>query len=175
MSVGNGNTRLDPAQARADLGIMMIRPLLTALPLLGFLAAPALAEGAAKAPVPLGLRLLFVAVDRNADGRIDEAEADQFVDNLFAQADSNGDARLSLAEVTAMQAKLAPGAANEQALKAQFRQLDRNRDGFVDGREANKASVSHFAFLDANKDGAITLADLAGRDLMAPMGAAAAR
>ncbi|TDP43333.1 EF-hand domain-containing protein [Zavarzinia compransoris] len=154
----------------------MMKRILAAAVLALAAGPPALAQPAPAGGVPLGLRLLFVAVDRNADGRIDEAEADQFVDNLFAQADSNGDARLSLAEVLAQQARLAPGAAGERAAKVQFRQMDRNRDGFVDGREANKASIAHFAFLDADKDGVITLADLAGRDLTAPsLGAAAAR
>ncbi|WP_408899989.1 hypothetical protein [Oleomonas cavernae] len=53
-------------------------------------------------------------------------------------------------------------------MEATFRRTDRNRDGVVDGREANKAAISHFAFLDANGDGAISLPDLAGRDLIAP-------
>ncbi|MDD3446683.1 MAG: hypothetical protein PHS60_14840 [Zavarzinia sp.] len=134
--------------------------------LLPLALAAALPARAAEAPVPLGLRLLFVAVDRNADGRIDSAEADQFLDRLFAQADANGDARLSLDEVLGLQARLAPGAGD--AVRGQFRRLDRNHDGFVDGREANKAAIAHFAFLDADQDGAITLADLAGRDLVAP-------
>ncbi|RJF87742.1 hypothetical protein D3874_12500 [Oleomonas cavernae] len=81
------------------------------------LLAAALLPGAALAvappgggdTVPIGLRILFVAVDRNADGKIDQGEADQFVDRLFAQADSNADGVLSLKEVTAMQATLAPG------------------------------------------------------------------
>lgn len=140
------------------------------LVLMGAALAPAgaLAAPAAGGDVPLGLRLLFVAVDRNADSRIDQGEADQFVDRLFAQADANADGVLTLKEVKAMQATLAPGEANAKSLEATFRQVDRNRDGTIDGREANKASAGHFAFLDADSDGAISLADLAGRDLVAP-------
>ncbi|PWR25986.1 EF-hand domain-containing protein [Zavarzinia aquatilis] len=144
--------------------------IIRALPLLGFLlATPALAANPPPGgSVPLGLRLLFVAVDRNADGRIDDAEADQFVDRLFAAADTNGDARVSLAEALALQEKLAPGAQSRKQVSAQFKRLDLNRDGVLDGREANKAALAHFAFLDTDKDGAVTLADLAGRDLTAP-------
>lgn len=144
--------------------------IIRALPLLGLLfATPALATNSPPAGgVPLGLRLLFVAVDRNADGRIDDAEADQFVDRLFAAADTNGDARVSLAEALALQEKLAPGAQSRKQVSAQFKHLDLNRDGALDGREANKAALAHFAFLDTDKDGTVTLADLAGRDLTAP-------
>lgn len=144
--------------------------IIRALPLLGLLfATPALAANPPPGGgVPLGLRLLFVAVDRNADGRIDDAEADQFVDRLFATADTNGDARVSLAEALALQEKLAPGASGRKQVTAQFRRLDLDRDGGLDGREANKAALAHFAFLDTDKDGAVTLADLAGRDLTAP-------
>lgn len=144
--------------------------ILRALPLLGLLiAAPAFAANPPPGGgVPLGLRLLFVAVDRNADGRIDDAEADQFVDRLFGAADTNADGRVSLAEALAMQDKLAPGAQNKKQLSAQFKRLDLNRDGALDGREANKAALAHFAFLDTDKDGAVTLTDLAGRDLTAP-------
>lgn len=144
--------------------------IIRALPLLGLLlATPALAANSPPTGgVPLGLRLLFVAVDRNADGRIDDAEADQFVDRLFATADTNGDARVSLAEALALQEKLAPGASSRKQVTAQFKRLDLNRDGVLDGREANKAALAHFAFLDTDKDGAVTIADLAGRDLTAP-------
>lgn len=141
-----------------------------ALPLIGLLlAGPAFAANPSTGGgVPLGLRLLFVAVDRNADGRIDDAEADQFVDRMFGAADSNADGRVSLAEALALQEKLAPGPQGRKDVTATFKRLDANRDGALDGREANKAAVAHFAFLDTDKDGAITLADLAGRDLTAP-------
>jgi Ca2+-binding EF-hand superfamily protein len=162
---------LDRPPIRADgRDIMMNTARHLALLAVALLPATALAAappGSTDA-VPIGLRILFVAVDRNADGKIDQGEADQFVDRLFAQADSNADGVLSLKEVKAMQATLAPGATNAKAIETTFRQIDRNRDGVVDGREANKAAVGHFAFLDANGDGAVSLPDLAGRDLIAP-------
>ncbi len=144
-----------------------------ALALAGGTAALAAAPASPTPQVPIALRLFFVAVDRNADGKIDQGEADQFVDRLFAQADTNGDGVLTLAEVLGLQAKLAPGDGNARAATAQFQRMDLNHDGKIDGREANKAAVKHFAFLDANHDGVITLADLAGRDLATPFQAAA--
>lgn len=155
----------------------LLRPLALALacalPALGTHAEGTAAAGTSAANVSIGLRLLFVAVDRNADGRIESGEADLFLDNLFAQADSDGDGRLSVGEVVGLQARFAPGEEAGRQIRAQFRQMDHDRDGFVDGREVNKAAVGHFAFLDADHDGAITLADLAGRDLVAPGGLAA--
>lgn len=142
---------------------------------------PALAadtETAAAAPpagaVPLGLQLMFRMVDRDSDGAVSQGEADRFVDGLFAQVDGNKDGLVSWAELNGILGSLAPQPQQRRQAKRAFERIDRNHDGHVDGREINRAAVEHFRFLDADRNGAVTLADLAGRDLFAPaLGAAA--
>lgn len=151
----------------------MIRSILAVLAVIMPLAQAAAEPEAATARGPagslsLGMRMLFRLVDHDGNGAISQGEADRFLDGLFAQVDGNKDGLVSWPEMLVIVKGLAPAPAQRSEARRTFDQVDRNRDGQIDGREINRAATAHFRFLDADGDGAITVADLAGRDLFAP-------
>jgi Ca2+-binding EF-hand superfamily protein len=139
----------------------------------GFLVQPVSAGSAIAAPgVSMGIRLLFALVDSNGDGRITKAEARVLSDRIFDQLDGNHDGIVTEAELDAARARAGVDPARAGEARKAFREIDRNRDGKVSSKEWSARVEVEFGRLDANRDGVITLADLSGRDLDVPAGAA---
>ena len=132
------------------------------------LALPALAQAPAAGTVPIGVRLMFFALDTNGDGAIDRVEGDAFIDRLFTTLDRDGSGALTLAELEGLRANLAPGVAPDD-LGAVFAKFDADGKGTVSPARFRTVARGHFAWLDRDGDGRITLTDLAGRDLTMPV------
>jgi hypothetical protein len=105
--------------------------------------APVPEAPVAAAPAPGGPDL-FTQIDRNADGRIDQAEFQGLNQLRFRRLDTDGNGALNAAET--QQARGAERAA----------QMDTNGDGAITEAEFLVAQAAVFGRIDADRDGAIS-------------------
>lgn len=133
------------------------------------LAAAAIAPAAAMAAAPEPVRevIIFLAADRNGDGAVDRAEADDFRAVIFDAIDINKDGRLTPQEVGV---QLVPGKENadpkEQDKIIKKREellvkLDLAKPEGVASDEYLDRNGALFAEADADKDGKISREEFA--------------
>lgn len=136
---------------------MTTRPLLAA----ALLAAIVPAAAAAAAPEPVRAVVIFLAADRNGDGRVDRSEADAFREVIFDAIDTNKDGRVTPQEVGVL---IVPGKENadpkEQEKIAKRREellakLDLAKPEGVPKDEYLDRNGALFTAADADKDGTV--------------------
>ena len=73
--------------------------------------------------------------DRNADGRVSEAEYVAWMSRGFRRMDRNGDGVLEASELPGGRGKPITLKSFQDNLRRQFHRLDRNHDGYLSARE----------------------------------------
>jgi Ca2+-binding EF-hand superfamily protein len=74
-------------------------------------------------------------MDRNGDGRVDEAEYVEYMSAGFRHMDTNGDGILEPNELPGGHGHAITLKAWQNNLRRQFHQLDRNHDGYLNAKE----------------------------------------
>lgn len=113
--------------------------------LIGFLGAPAFADGGAT-------MRLFERADTNADGVVTKAEARSAQAGWLARADANGDGVVSRAEARETR--------RAKRVAQRFERADANGDGALDRAEFMRRAEQAFQRLDADRDGVVTIEEL---------------
>jgi Ca2+-binding EF-hand superfamily protein len=111
----------------------------------GCLSGPAFAQ---QTPVKPDWREGFKAHDKNQDGKIDRAEFQEWVVDVFFLRDTGHKGYLAFADVQGVMSA------------EKFKTFDRNGDGRLRLREYLNALFQDFAAIDVNQDGAITMEEI---------------
>lgn len=119
----------------AFLGILVLTGVL------GFLVGPALAQ----TPANPDWKDRFRAHDKNNDGKIDRAEFQEWMSDLFFHMDKDHKGYLVFDDVK-----------DVMSLK-KFKAQDKNGDGKITLKEFLNASFQDFAAADVNRSGALNL------------------
>ena len=115
---------------------------------LGLLGSLALAQTAIQAQPDWKAR--FASYDRNKDGRIDRAEFQEWMTDVFYLRDKDHKGYLVLEDVRGV---MAP-----ETLKA----INRKGDGKLSLQEFLNATFQDFAAIDVNQDGSVTMEEIEG-------------
>ncbi len=113
--------------------------------LLGVAAAPVVAQD---------LESKFATADLNKDGKIDRAEYQRRMVEVFYFADKNKDGVVTIEEIAAI----------ETVDEAAFKKADKNGDGRLTLNEFVTYRVIQFDEADANHDGVLTLEEVEAWD-----------
>ena len=74
-------------------------------------------------------------MDRNGDGKVDEAEYVEYMSVGFRRMDTNGDGVLEPSELPGGHGRAITLKAWQDNLRRQFHRLDRNHDGYLNAKE----------------------------------------
>lgn len=112
---------------------------------------------------------LAARIDRNGDGRIDEAEIRAASAEALASIDADGDGRMTPGELLDWPLGMADLAAfrgrsgsYETAMAIVFNIFDRDGDGIVSGAEHEAAVMHSYAYADLDGDGVLTTGEYLG-------------
>jgi len=109
---------------------------------------------------PLGGGGILGQLDIDHDGKITRQESTEARERLFVRLDSNGDGVVDQVEVEqARQAILDRAAMAEARLSNQWKRMDKDRDGKVSAAEFQARTVM-FDLADRNGDGVVTTEEI---------------